>query len=218
MVEGVDGHFGVATATHADTVQAVAFGMVALDRGVGHCIFYNYRIAANKGFEADAAELMDPGICPDTRPIRDLDVARERCSVSHDYLAAQLAIVRYVSLGHQQIAVANPGHSAATLGPPMDGDEFSDVIFLTYLCASWFARVFQILRSEADRDEWEYVRFIADRCSSIDDDMRFQADAVSKFDIFSNSTERANVRIVTDPRSFGNDRSFVLIKSHFCGS
>jgi hypothetical protein len=84
-----------------------------------------------------------------------------------------------MSLRHQQIAVTNTRHSAAALGSAMDGDEFANVISLADLGPGWFACVFEILRSEADRDKRENVRFVTDLRSAVNDDVRLKTNAVS---------------------------------------
>src|ERR1043166_270480 len=116
-----------------------------------------------------SAILMYPGICSDASLVCDLDVARERCGICHYDLAAELAIVSNVRLRHEQIAVADTCHAAAALSAAMYSYKLSDLIAFSDLGACRLATIFQVLRSESDRNEWKYMRAVAHRGFAVDD-------------------------------------------------
>ena len=64
----------------------------------------------------DAAELVHAAERGHIDPVLDNDVAGQPHAVAQDDVVADLAIVRHVGVGHQQVVAADRGHQAAAGG------------------------------------------------------------------------------------------------------
>jgi len=120
-----------------------------------------------------------------------------------------LAIVGDVSLSHQQISIADPGHATTALGASMDGDKFADLISFTDLRRGRLARVLDVLRTEANRDKWENVRVVADRRPAVNNNMRIEPHTITERYFSSDRTERANMTVVAELRSVVDNRGLM---------
>ena len=60
-----------------------------------------------KPYLADAAELVHRGAGADVGVVLDVHVAAERGMRSEDRVAADVAVVRHVDVGHEQVVVAD---------------------------------------------------------------------------------------------------------------
>src|SRR5918993_139766 len=192
VVQRVDGLLRVVAALHADGVEAVAAGVVADGEGEGERVLDDDRVAADVRLAPDAAELVDARVGADVRAVGDFDVAGERGGVSHDDAVADAAVVRDVRLGHDEAVVADGGEHPAALRAAVDGDE------LAYLAATADARlrrlapVLQVLRREADGDEGEDVRVVADLGAPLDDAVRVEPHALAEPHLFADDRVRAD--------------------------
>jgi len=83
--------------------------------------------------DADADKLMDGGIAADDRVVGDRDMAAERPVVGHDDIAADRAVMRHMGPCHEEAVIADARHHAATLGPRVHGDAFTDGVALADL-------------------------------------------------------------------------------------
>ena len=79
-----------------------------------------------KRVAADAAELVDRGAGADVREVLDTDVAAERRVRPEDRVAADVAVVRHVHVGHEQVVVADRRLAAAAGGAAVDRDELAE--------------------------------------------------------------------------------------------
>src|SRR4030095_8607001 len=147
---------------HPDAVEAVALSMSALDDHEWRSIFDHDRVSADERFESDAAVLMNTRVRTNVRTIGNFDVPRESRCVCHDDFAADLAVMCDVGLSHEEIVVADPGHSAATRCAAVDSDKLADLISLSDLGRSRFASILQVLRRQADRYEGKDVCLFTD--------------------------------------------------------
>ncbi len=69
--------------------------------------------AADEGVRAHGAELMDRAECADGGIVLDDDMTGQRGAVGQDAMAAHLAVVADVRVGHQQIAGAQTRYAVA---------------------------------------------------------------------------------------------------------
>ena len=106
--------------------------------------------------------------------------------------------MRDVCLGHDQAIVADLRQHAATGGAAMNRDELAYVVARADPCFGWFAFVLQILRSEANRNEWEYMRARANGSSSVDNAMRFETYAVAELHFITDDAVWTNKTVVPD--------------------
>jgi hypothetical protein len=84
-----------------------------------------------------------------------------------------------MSLRHNQAIVASPGHTTAAFRAAMNGDKLPDPVAPPDVGFGLLAFVFQILRSQANRDEGKDVRFVADESFAVNDRVGFEAHAVA---------------------------------------
>ena len=120
-------------------------------------------------------------------------MTRERRGIRHYHFASDLAVVRDVSLRHQEIAITDPRHSATARCPTMDRHELADLVPLANYCRSFFTRVFEVLRSEADRSERKDMSIVADGRVTVDDDMRVESYTIAEHDLVTDDRERSDV-------------------------
>ena len=80
---------------------------------------------------ADAAELMDGRERTDGRVIVDVDVPRQRGVVREDRVRANVAIVRDVRVGHEEVVRLDRGPPTATGRAAINRNKFSYYIIIT---------------------------------------------------------------------------------------
>src|SRR5262249_10465472 len=149
-----------------------------------------------------ATKLMYTRIGTDVRAIRKLDMARESCSVRHNHTVTQEAIMSYVGLRHNQTIIPDAGEHPTAFGPAMNGDELANPIPLATLCPGGLAFVFQILRSEANRDEREYVCSFADISVAIDHAVGFESYSRRQLNMLADDAVRPDVAVAADLCAF----------------
>jgi hypothetical protein len=142
VIQGFDGFRRKASSFYANAVEAIAFGVISLNRRKWHCILNDNRISADKRFQPDSAELMNARIRSNARSVCNFNVAGQRRRVRHDNIASKLAIVRDVGLRHQKIPVTDTRYSASARRSAMDCNEFAYLIFLANFDARLLACVF----------------------------------------------------------------------------
>ena len=91
-----------------------------------------------------------------------VDVPGQRRGVAEDRVAADVAVVRDVGVGHQQVVVADAGDAAAARGAAMDGHELADDVAVADDDPRRLAAELQILRDQADRGHREDLVAVAD--------------------------------------------------------
>jgi hypothetical protein len=108
---------------------------------------------ADKCEFSDPAELMHCAKTGKDYKIRDLDMSCEGSTVRHDNVAAYLAIMRNVCVGHDEIIVAYFCYAAAVNSTFIDGDIFLDDVVITYLQYGIFPIVTDVLGRTTDGGE-----------------------------------------------------------------
>ena len=88
--------------------------------------------AADEGMRPNAHEVMHRTQRPYRCPVSYSDVATQR-SRAVDDVAANLAIVRDMGIGHDQVMAADPGASSAFHRAAGDGDKFANGVVVTDL-------------------------------------------------------------------------------------
>jgi len=128
----------------------------------------------------------------DIRAIVNRDVAGESGCIGHDHLIADHTIMRDVRLRHEKTVVADLCNSAAAFCAAMNGNEFANAIATANYCLGFFARKFQILWRQTDRDKRVNVRIIADRGASVDHTVRLNVNAITQLNVVANSHVRTD--------------------------
>src|SRR6266404_8456961 len=88
----------------------------------------NRRASSDNGMRADAHEMVHRTQRADAGPVFDGDMSTERGGVGHDNVAADLAIVSDVSVGHNQVVAPNLGETAPLHRTSIDGDELANLV------------------------------------------------------------------------------------------
>src|ERR1700676_3838552 len=108
-------------------------------------------------------------------------------------MAANLAIMRNVRVGHDEIVVAKSCASSALHRAPVYGDKLADNIMFANLQSGRFAGICNVLRSQANGSErGEAISSANFRCA-FDHDMRRQAAVSAELDITPDDAIRSNL-------------------------
>src|SRR5207253_5243946 len=102
--------------------------------------------AADYGVRADAHEMMYRTQRADIGPVFDRDMSAERSGVRHDDVAADLAIMRDVRIGHDQVVIADLREAAALRRATIDRHELANLVVVADFKARALARVGNVLR------------------------------------------------------------------------
>src|SRR6266849_3237223 len=142
--------------------------------------------SADNGMRPNAYKMVYRTKRADVGPVFDNDMSSQRRGVSHDDVAADLAIVRDVSVGHDQVVVPDPGEAAALHRAAINRDELANLVVIADLEARRLARVRNVLRRQANRREREESIIDADLRRSFQGDVRHQMAALAQFDPHAN--------------------------------
>ena len=75
----------------------------------------------------DACQAADDGVVLDLRMTRDADVVDEDCVIAY------VAVMAYVDVRHEEVAVADRGEAAVLRGADVDGAEFAQRVVVADL-------------------------------------------------------------------------------------
>ena len=112
---------------------------------------------------------MHAGERADRRVVLDRDVTGERCGVGENRLVPDMAVMRDVRVGHEEIVVADLGDSSTAGRAAMDRDELSNDVAAADLEPRQLAAELQVLRDQADGGHRENLVFVADLGEAVDD-------------------------------------------------
>src|SRR5262249_24044502 len=149
--------------------------------------------SADDGMRADAHKMMNWTERANVGPVFDGDVSAERGCVSHDDVTADLAIVRDVCIGHDQVAVANSCAASAFERAAIDGDVLPNLVAVADFQTRGLACVGQILRSHADCSKGKEAIIFAYLRRSLDRDVRDQMASFADFDAGADYAVRADL-------------------------
>ncbi len=117
---------------------------------------------AQKLWGADAAELVHDSETAEDGVVVDNHMATQGGGIGHDHVVPQLTVVGDMSVGHQQVVVADAGGRCILQRAAVDGGEFADHVAITNLQPGLFAGVLFILGIFTDRGELEDAVVLAD--------------------------------------------------------
>src|SRR5258706_15769908 len=103
-------------------------------------VFYHHRVTAHICFATHATELMNSGIGTDVGAVFDEYVAGQGGGVGHNNPVTQEAVMRDVSLGHDEAVIADSGDPAAAGGAAVDRHKLPDPITPADFSGGCFAR------------------------------------------------------------------------------
>ena len=119
-------------------------------------------------------------------------VPAERGCVGHDDVTPNLAIVRNVGIGHDQVVVADSSAAPAFHCAAVDGDILADFVMIANLQPCRFARIGDVLRRQAYRSEREKAIVRANFRGAFEGDVRNQTAALAKLDLGADHAIRPN--------------------------
>ena len=120
----------------------------------------------------DPAELVDRRAGADVGEVLDRHVAAQRRMRPKMTSLADVAVVRDVHVGHEDVAVADRGHAAAAARAAVDGDELAEDVAAADDQPRFLAAELQVLRDQADRRERIDLGVVADLGPAVDDRRR----------------------------------------------
>src|SRR4051812_41188888 len=104
---------GKLAALHADDVESLERGILAVDQAERNHVATHATDAADHDLRADPGELVHRRQAPHEDEIADLAMAAQRCRRRENDIVADLAIVTDVAAIHEIAAVADPGDATA---------------------------------------------------------------------------------------------------------
>lgn len=125
----------------------------------------DHRIGADSNVLVDADQSADDGV------IADEDMPGEARGIRHDYMAAQVAVMGDVDVGHHKIMVTDGRMPAAKLRSSVDGDILTKHIVVADNHPCRLTSIVQMLGGRSDRGEWIKLTALADVGMAFDIDM-----------------------------------------------
>src|SRR6185503_8913039 len=145
-------------------------------------------------------------------PVADHHVPGELRAVGEDGVAADLAVVRKVGIGHQPVVVAESRHHDVLDRAAVDGHVLADGVAVADLDRSVLAGVFLVLRLPAERREGEDPVFPADAHRPLQHDMRADRRLLADLHARADDGIRPHAHAAAEPRLRIDDRGGV---NHF---
>ena len=142
MMDLADSLAGEAAPSQSQRINAVSV-CVACGRRLRkrQDVFSDGCAAANEGICADADEMMDRAERAYLGPVTDYDVTTEGCGIGQQDVITDEAIVRDVSVSHDEGVIADTREATAFYGATVDGYELADFIVITNFQARRFASI-----------------------------------------------------------------------------
>ena len=138
----------------------------------GRHVLREARLEAGHRVCADAHELVHARQAAQEHPVAEVHVPGQLHGVGQDQVAAELAVVRDVHVGHDPVVVAQARDAGVLHGAGVDGHELADRVAVADLQAGGFAGVLLVLRRPADRRELKDAVALADGRVALDHAVR----------------------------------------------
>jgi hypothetical protein len=101
----------------------------------------------------------------------NFDMSGEGCSISHDHMIVNDAVMSDMGIGHKKIVMSNNRYPAAFLGASVDGNVFSENVIISDDQFGISSPIFQILRDITNGGEGENSAPLSNLGGSLDYDM-----------------------------------------------
>ena len=141
-----------------------------------------------------------PEKAPDVRVVLDDHVAGERGAVAEDRLVADMAVVRHVRVGHEQVVIADARQPAAAGRAAMNRRELADDVAVADHQARPLAAELEILRNQPDRGHREDLVGVADLGPAVDHRRRADAAVAADRDVGADRGVRPDAGAAADLR------------------
>jgi hypothetical protein len=194
-----------ATPTQAERILTETARVIAYRASVGQRVFDHNRECAYECMLAHAAKLMYARVSAERRVIFYDYVARERCPIRKYNVIADPAIVRHMSLSHEEIVRAYLGQVAAAFCASMKRSEFAKRISLARSKPASLAVIFQIVRNLSGGDEREKDRAAAEFRWTFDYAMARDPHIVMQYNVVADDRVRADCYVASEFSLWADD-------------
>src|SRR6185436_10375597 len=157
----------------------------------------------------DMHELVHQRHAAEDHPVADGHMAGELNAVGEDGLAADLAVVRDVRIGHDPVLVCQPRDADVLRGAAADGDVLADGVVVADLDRSRLVGVLLVLRRRAERGEVEDLVALADPHRPVEHDVRADPGALAHLHFRADHRVRADGHVAAELRARVDDRGRV---------
>src|SRR3989338_1658806 len=138
-----------------------------------------------------------------------MHMATQSRPVRHDGVAADLAIMCHMHIGHDPVVVTDAGDANILSGAGVERAKFADRVVVAYLQARRLPGIFLVLRDGSQGTELENAVAFSDAGVSLDHYMRPDPGSRTDLDMFPDNGIRAHFAIVGKPCIGMNDCSGV---------
>src|ERR1041384_1818 len=162
------------------SILPVAAGVIPDGACIRQCIFDNNGVAADERVLADPAELMHAGIGADGRIVFNDHVTRQCSPICENCMVADPAVVRYVSLGHEEVFRSDFGDAPSTFRATLQRRELSECIARARWQDAALAFELQVLRRLTRGHKWKEHRAGSKLRRAFDDAMTRNANLIAQ--------------------------------------
>lgn len=156
---------------------------------------------ADEAQSANCRKVMHDGIARYDRAIVNMHVPAEQNAVDQNHVIEDPAVVRDMTIGHEQIVVADAGDSVFLLGTTIDGDSFAKTIVVADRDFRIGILPTDILRIAPDHGIRPEAVVASDRRATNDHDMTLQMRAIAECDVRTDDAKRPNHNAASYPGS-----------------
>jgi hypothetical protein len=172
-------------------VQTKKMGPVARGTHVRGHILGHSRRSPDDGITTHSNKLVNGHQSSNDGEIFHFDMPGEGSGIGQNDLVSHPAIMGDMGIRHDEIALAQNGLTPSFHGPPIDGYEFSNYIFIADNEPGWLPPVAQVLRRGADGSKRKYMAAFTDFARPFDDYVGFDDRPASDAHIFTDQAVRA---------------------------
>ena len=206
VLDLVDLLLGEAAAGQAHAVHALEAHRFAAGQHVRGNVLDDLETGAHHGVCADVGELVRQGAAADDGPVRHFCFAGEGGMAHQDAVAADLAVMGDMDIGHNERVAAHFGQElAAGLRAAVDGCAFADGHPVADLHPSHLTFVLEVLRDGAHDRAREDGAVAAHLHIGEDDGVREELAAIADFDVVVDEDVGTDFDVVAELR-VGADR------------
>src|SRR3989304_4877594 len=90
-------------------IKAIELGMHSRNTHEWRDILCHRRASAHQGVGPNPYELVNTDQSSNHRIIPDMDMARQGCSIGHNDMISDLAVMGHMGIGHQEIMIPDDG-------------------------------------------------------------------------------------------------------------
>src|SRR3989344_5141692 len=201
-----NGRYGKLPALESADIESMRFGGISRRQQIRGDILECHRGDAGHGVSAHATELMNHGKATEDDIILDGDMPRQAGAVGENRMIADTAVVRDMTIRHDEIVMADPRHTAAGNGAATERAILPDDVTVADLQPGRLALVTQMLGGVPQRRELIDSVVFSDARRSVDHDMRADPGVIADLHARADNAERPEMNVFADYRPWGDNR------------